>query len=106
MTTSILESGTPVAQLHTAPAGDGDLRALAIAMADADDRGEAPAAPLMLSLGSHGTTASLTLQGGRILLELGDEDGRIAISRMAWPNARSLGLALLALGDAAGELPA
>ena len=91
-------------QSQAAP--EGDLIAVANAMAQADNSGEAPLLPLALPLGGWAGTASLSLENGRILLALNDGEGRETISRMPWPNARSLGLALLALGDAAGDLPA
>ena len=90
-------------QSQAAP--EGDLIAVANAMAQADNSGEAQLLPLALPLGGWAGTASLSLENGRILLALSDEEGRETISRMPWPNARSLGLALLALGDAVGDLP-
>ncbi len=91
-------------QSQAAP--EGDLIAVANAMAQVDNSGEAPLLPLALPLGGWAGTASLSLENGRILLALNDGEGRETIRRMPWPNARSLGLALLALGDAAGDLPA
>jgi len=90
-------------QSQAAP--ESDLIAVANAMAQADNSGEAPLLPLALPLGAWAGTASLSLENGRILLALNDGEGRETTSRMPWPNARSLGLALLALGDAVGDLP-
>ncbi len=94
-----------IAPSQSQAALESDLSAVANAMAQADNSGEAPLLPLALPLGGWAGTASLSLENGRILLALNDGEGRETTSRMPWPNARSLGLALLALGNAVGDLP-